>query len=118
MTTCIFPHVESAIRRGHQATPFDQKFQRGQSRPKQSKAKSRPVRVKPESDAEKFRRLAEARNRIEVDKAVAALSDAPEPHPELTAQTIHGCRVFFCEDDGPPRTVNEIWTTIAGGVYA
>lgn len=68
--------------------------------------------------AERYRRKAERRNRARVDKAVAAASDIPEPHPELTAQTIHGCRVFFCEPAEPEGTVAEAWAGIARGDFA
>lgn len=66
----------------------------------------------------KFHSKADKRNRRRVDKEVEAASDLPEQHPELTAQTIHGCQVFFCEDEGPPESVAQWWNMIAGGVYA
>lgn len=65
--------------------------------------------------AERYRRKADRRNRARVDKAVAAASDLPEPHPELTAQTIHGCRVLFCEsaEYEEPVSISEWWRMIA-----
>lgn len=66
----------------------------------------------------KYMRAGEKRIRRVVDRIVAEAVVSDEPHPELMAQSINGCQVYFCEQDREPETVAERWNLIAGGSYA
>lgn len=68
----------------------------------------------------RFKEAAELRNRERANREIASRSDAPEEHPELTAQTIEGCQVYFNEQDEyvEPVTPREWWNMIAKGDYA
>lgn len=124
MSVCIFPTIERALALGHDDPRIDRRRKdckapvraapcpRREPRERRDGGEKKP---KGPTAAETFRAEADDRNRAETRRAVRAASDLPEPHPELTAQTIHGCRVFFCEsaEYEEPVSVAEWWRMIA-----